>query len=114
MEKNKKSVSCEIGNRLGEECSLNTYNSSITVLKLFKECTDNITPHLKSLCIYSENVKKCTNATEQWLIQNRLKQTLLDNDTICPKHRMKYGLGWRSSQKCQYPANKIMKAKKKM
>ena len=25
---------------------------------------------------------------------------------------MKYGLGWRSSQKCQYPAHKIMKAKK--
>ena len=92
MEKNKKSASCEIGNCLGEECSLNTYNSNITELKLFKECTDNITPHLKSLCIYSENVKKCPNATEQWLIQNRLKQTLLVND-VCPKHRMKYSLG---------------------
>ena len=112
MEKNKKSVTCEIRNCVGEECPLNTYNSSITELKLFKKCTDNITSHLKSLCIYSENVKKkCANATEQWLIQNRLKQTLLDND-ICPKHQMKYGLGWRSSQKCQYPAHKIMKAKK--
>ena len=49
MEKNKKSVICEIGNRLGEECSLNTYNSNITELKLFKECTDNITPHLKNV-----------------------------------------------------------------
>ena len=70
-----------------------SYNSNITELKLFKECTNDITSHLKSLCIYSENVKKCPNATEQWLIQNRLKQNLLDNDTICPKHRMKYGLG---------------------
>ena len=49
MEKNKKSVICEIGNHLGEECSLNTYNSNITELKQFKECTDNITPHLKNV-----------------------------------------------------------------
>ena len=88
MEKNKKSVSCEIRNCVGEERSLNTYNSNITELKLFKECTDNITSHLKSLCIYSESVKKCPNAVEQWLIQNYLKQTLLDNDIICPKHQM--------------------------
>ena len=46
MEKNKKSVSYEIGNRLGEECSLNTYNSNINELKLFKECADNITPKI--------------------------------------------------------------------
>ena len=60
---------------------------------------------------YYPLLEKCPNATEQRLIQNRLKQPLLDND-VCPKHRMKYGLGWRSSQKCQYPAHKIMKAKK--
>ena len=86
MEKNKKSVICEIGNHLGEECSLNTYNSNITELKLFKECTDN-----------NPSLEKCPNATDQWLIQNRLKQTLLVND-VCPKHRMQYSLGWRSSQ----------------
>ena len=94
MKTNKKSVSCKIRNCLGEECSLNTCNSNITELKL-KECTDNITSHLKSLCIYSENVKKCPNATEQWLIKNCLKKSLLDND-ICPKHQMKYGVGWQS------------------
>ena len=49
MEKNKKSVICEIENRLGEECSLNTYNNNITELKLFNECIDNITPHLKNV-----------------------------------------------------------------
>lgn len=64
MGTNKKRVSWEIRNRLGKECSLNTCNSNITEQKL-KECTDNITSHLKSLCIYSENVKKHPNATEQ-------------------------------------------------
>ena len=49
MEKNKKSVICEIENHLEEECSLNTYNSNITELKLFKECPDNITTHLKNV-----------------------------------------------------------------
>ena len=91
METNKNSVSCEIGNHLGGDCSLNTYNSNIAELKLFKECTGDITSLLKSLCIYSKNVKKFPNATEQWLIQNRLKQSLLDNDMICLKHQMKYG-----------------------
>ena len=74
METNKKSVSCEIRNRLGKECSVNTYNSNITEQKL-KKCTDDITSLLKSLCIYSKNVEKCSNATEQWLIQNWLKQS---------------------------------------
>ena len=60
---------------------------------------------------YYPSLEKCPNATEQRLIQNRLKQTLLDND-ICPRHRMKYGLGWPCSQKCQYSAEKIMKVKR--
>ena len=47
MQINKKGVSCEIGNWLREECSLNTYNSNITELILFKECTDDITSYLK-------------------------------------------------------------------
>ena len=48
---NKKSISCEIGNRLGEECSLNTYNSNITELKLFKECTDHNHDHKTAFII---------------------------------------------------------------
>ena len=96
METNQKSVSCEIGNRLGEEGSMNTYNSNNTELKLFKGCKDDITSHLKSLYIHSENVKNCLNATEQWLIQNHLKQNLLDNDMICLNYQIKYGVGWRS------------------
>ena len=31
---------------------------------------------------HSENVKKCPNAMEQWLIQNRLNQSFLDNDMM--------------------------------
>ena len=96
METNQKSVSCEIGNRLGEEGLLNTYNNNNTELKLFKGCKNDITSHLKSSYIHSENVKNCPNATEQWLIQNHLKQNLLDNDMICLNHQMKYGVGWRS------------------
>ena len=68
MEKNKKSVTCEIRNCVGEECPLNTYNSNITELKLFKKCTDDITSHLKSLCIYSENVKKMCKCN--WTVVN--------------------------------------------
>ena len=50
----------------------------------------------KSFCIYCDNIKKCPNATKQWLIQNKLKQSFLDNDMICSKHQMKYGAGWRN------------------
>ena len=60
-----KSFSCENGNRQGNKCPMNTYNSNTVELKLFKECTDlellDITSHLKSLC---------SNGKSDWTVVN--------------------------------------------
>ena len=60
-----KSFSCGTGNRQGDKCPMNTYNSNTVELKLFKECTDfkllDTTSHLKSLC---------SNGKSDWTVVN--------------------------------------------
>jgi hypothetical protein len=95
---------CDVGHRLKDECSLHSFGTTSTEYKLFQECRNDITSHLKALGIDTSNLREC--ATEKWLIENRTNESFLDMHKICPKHRKKFGTAWRSSEKCQYPGHK--------
>ena len=112
----KKKLICYIGDYLKEECALTWFksNQSTQVPVTFKEYIADISKHLSSLGTFKDHVTSCPNATEKWLILNRMKlDSIPEEAIICPKHRYKYGTGWKSLASCQYPGHKINSKKSK-
>eukprot|EP00111_Clytia_hemisphaerica_P010801 TCONS_00031585-protein len=111
----KKKLSCFVGERLNEECGLTWFgsNDSNCLPVNFGECRQDPTTHLSSLGFSDETIFHCPNTNEQWLIMHRLQFTIPDEALICPKHRLKFGLGWKPEVSCQYPSHKKSKLKAK-
>ena len=61
--------------------------------------------------VSEDHYSTCPNATEKCLIINKTKLTIPAEAIICPKHRLKYDLGWKSPMSCQYPDHKVGKQK---
>lgn len=110
-ESKKKKLSCFIGDHLNDTCALTWFkaNKENVSVEAFKDCTADITEHLKSYNI----TETCVNTTEQWLIKNRLELEIPDEAEICPKHRLKFGVGFTLQHSCKYPGDESCKVKQK-
>ena len=69
----------------------------------------DISEYLISLGISEDRYSARPNATEKWLIINQTKLMIPAEPIIYPKHRLKYGLGWKSPVSYQYPGHKVGK-----
>jgi len=112
--KKKKKLVCFVEDCLKEKCSLKWFksNKENEHSVQFNDCTNDITECLISFGVSKDCLPVCPNATEKWLIMNRSQIIIPDQAMICPKHRLKYDIGWKSPSSCQYPGHLLSNSKK--
>ena len=103
---------CSIGRFTKTDCSLQPYgkyNVEKNILLLSDINQLDVIPHVKSLQLYTNFTEKCPNINESWLIRQRLNLDFSRENTIFPKHRTMYGIGWKPPTICSYPEHQKKK-----
>ena len=69
----------------------------------------DVISHVKRLELYTSFTENCLNINESWLIRQRLNLDFSCENTVCPKHRTTYGIGWKPPTICSYPEHQKKK-----
>ena len=103
---------CSTGRFTKSDCSLQPYgkdNVGKNILLLSNINQLDVIPHVKSLQRYTNFTENYPNINESWLIRQRLNLDFSCETTVCPKHRIMYGIGWKPPTICSYPEHQKKK-----
>ena len=95
-----------------KDCSLQPYRKydvEKNILLLSDINQLDVIPRVKGLQLCTNFTKKCPNINESWLIRQRLNLDFSRENTIFPKHRTMYGIGWKPPTICSYPEHQKKK-----
>ena len=95
-----------------KDCSLQPYRKydvEKNILLLSDINQLDVIPRVKGLQLCTNFIKKCPNINESWLIRQRLNLDFSRENTIFPKHRTMYGIGWKPPTICSYPEHQKKK-----